>query len=416
MTDEALSGGATAPAESTGAPIDTNPASHSEPLGSQVPPQTETPVEDKAKEAAKPETTKKEPATSVRDAIAKASEQVKAKREADAKAKADAEAAKAKPEDGKPAEKAEQKPVTQQTRAPDGKFQGQQATQEAAQAQEGQQPTQQPSAQQSAFRDAPSRFDDSAKAEWANAPESVKGAVHRTIREMEQGIEKYRESADKYEQLREYDQMASQHGTTVKQALDNYVRAEQMLAQNPIQGLQNICERMGISLRDVAARVLNQSPDEVQSQHDATVRELKQQIGQLQQHIQQIGGTLQQQHQQGVTSQIQEFVSAKNPDGSLKYPRVQELEEDMAFFLQNKRANTLSEAYELADRLNPAPANAAHTGTPAPAPAQTRPPANPAGQKSVSGAPTTGSDPAERKKAPAKTTREALKSAFARAG
>ncbi|KEY05144.1 hypothetical protein [Brucella inopinata] len=56
--------------------------------------------------------------------------------------------------------------------------------------------------------EAPQRFHDVAKQEWANTPESVRAEVHRSISELENGLNKYRQSHEKYEAIREYDDMA----------------------------------------------------------------------------------------------------------------------------------------------------------------------------------------------------------------
>ncbi len=121
----------------------------------------------------------------------------------------------------------------------------------------------------------------------------------------------------------------------------------------------------------------------------------------------------------GSTQQRVQTVQQQIDDFAKTHPRVAELEADMAFFLKSGRAKDLSEAYDLAERLNPAPKpSAAHTGN-QPALAQTQAPApapvNPAGQKSISGAPTTGSNPVGMK-GPTPSIREALKNAKARVG
>ena len=73
------------------------------------------------------------------------------------------------------------------------------------------------------------------------------------------------------------------------------------------------------------------------------------------------------------------------------HPRLEELSDDVAFFIETKKAKNLDEAYDLACRLNPAPvatSQAADQTATNDLAAQTR-----KGGKSISGAPTPGSDP-----------------------
>lgn len=245
------------------------------------------------------------------------------------------------------------------------------------------------------FSEPPRRFSPDAKAEWAKAPEPVRAEITRAVSELEKGLSEYQQ---RWEPIKHFDEMARQHGTTIDKAMANYVGIEQKLAANPIEGLSQICDNMGFSLRDVAAHILGQTPDQAASATDAANRQLRQEIAQLKQELSGVSTTIKSQTEQATLKQIEAFSADK--------PRFEELADDIAFFLQNGRANDLQEAYSLAERLNPAPQAAA----PAPAePAQPR-----KGNLSLSGAPSTGSNPASRK--PPSTARDALDNAFARVG
>lgn len=177
----------------------------------------------------------------------------------------------------------------------------------------------------------------------------------------------------------------------MRQALTNYTNLERTLVSDPVKGLEMVCEYVGLNLRDVAAHIMGQKPEEVQSQSAATIRELKGQVQRLEQMVGGVTTTIQKQHETTIGSQVETFAA--------EHPRFEELADDIAFFLQTKKAKDLDEAYALAERLNPAPAPAATTTAP-----QTRS-ATPdlqaqtlKGSKSVSGAPGTGSDPANKGK------------------
>lgn len=387
-----IDGGAPAPADApsidSGVPIEPR-GPEPKPLGSQVPPAPE--------KAPEPEPKKEEPSKSAGEAIRKANEQIKAKEAA--------EAAKPKPEATKPDAKVDapkvdakpeaKEPTTERTRAEDGKFAPK----------EGAAPKADEAKPASPHRDAPPRFDDAAKAEWEKAPESVKGAIHRTIGELEKGHQKYKESAEAYESVRQYDEMAKGNGRSLKEALDTYVHLDQMFAKDPIAALNEICQAKGFTLRQVAERIMGQSPDEQAGQRDQEIVGLKQTIARLEQQFSGIDQSIKQDKTEKTLSEVQSFAAEK--------PRFEELAD--AIKQEIAHGYSLQEAYDRAERLNPAPVDLKPL-IPAvtPAPAQTRNEGpNPAGQKSISGAPSAGSDPA---RTPASSNREALKRAFARAG
>lgn len=345
---------------------------------------------------------------SVADSLKKAD--AKAREQADAKgkqppAKADA----AKPE-AKPAEKAQVKSEGPQ-RDETGRFQPREGAEPKAA---------EPAAKDSPYREAPSRFksDPAALAEWDKAGEPLKAATHRVMREMEQGIQKYKPDAEAYAEIKEYSDLAKKHGTTVKRALDNYVGLERMLAKDPIGGLEKVVSNLGlktregqpITLRDIAGYILGQKPEHVASRQDAVIQGLNRKIEALEKQVGGVSSHIEQQN----TAQIERTVTSF----AEKHPRVEELAADIEFFLKSDKVDKnlppqerLSEAYRLADRLNPAPAAfTARAQTPSADPeAQTL-----KGSKSVSGAPSSGSDPASRKP-PSSSIREALRRAAASA-
>ena len=310
-----------------------------------------------------------------------------------------------KPEEAKPA-KADAKPEAEikpepvaKDRAADGKF----AAPVAAEPKPEPKPT--------AFRDAPPRFDDAAKSEWEAVPEGTRGAIHRTVRELEQGITKHREAAEAFEPIRKYADMAKQSGTDLATALQRFTGMEQELRRNPIAGLQAVVANLGIknpqtgmpvTLRDIAAHVLGQKPDQVASQHEASNQQLRQQVAQLQQQISGVTQHVQSQQQEARVASV-----ASEWDGfKASNPRATELEPYMAEFLQKYPApanmpvrERLADAYAFAAAKFPSPTGAHTADQLAPlAQTQAQPkPINPAGQKSVSGAPSGKAEVATRK-------------------
>lgn len=251
-----------------------------------------------------------------------------------------------------------------------------------------------------AYKEPPSGFDEAAKKEWEAVPEGVRGAVHRRVQELESGIHKHKQDAEQFEGVRQYAEMAKQSGTDLPAALGRYTQMEQLLRQNPLQGLQMVVANLDlkkadgtpVTLQDVAANIMGQSPDQAASQQEATINQLTQQVQSL---TQQLGGfskhVEQQQEQQKVTAAESEWATFQRD-----HPRAAELEKDMAQALQMQNPDAypslterMRHAYAVAESLNP---TVAHTDTPPLAQTQPKPKvANPAGQKSISGAPS-GSD------------------------
>lgn len=263
-----------------------------------------------------------------------------------------------------------------------------------------------PAPKPSAYREPPSGFDDAAKKEWEAVPESVRGAVHRRAQEMERGIHKYRQDAEQFEPVRKYAEMAKQGGTDLPTALNRYTSMENELRRDPISGLQAVVANLdlkkpdgsAVTLRDVAASIMGQNPDQAASRQEATINHLTQTITQLQQQIGGFSQHVEQQQQQAkMTTAESEWTSFQRDN-----PDAKELEEAMADALQMQNAEAypslterLRHAYAVARSQTP---NVPHTDIPPLAQTQPAPKAvNPAGQKSISGAPGQNDKPTSRK-------------------
>jgi hypothetical protein len=385
MTDAAVIADS-APAPVEGAPID-GAGFAPQPLGSQVPPEAQ----------AKPEAAK---TPSVEDSIdramAKSAEAAKAPK---VEAKADV---KAQPEAKEPA-KLEQ-PRENGKFAPKDSVKAPAA--DSAVAVDASKPVEQAKPSHTA-EDAPARFTETAKAKWASADPEIRGEVRRMEKELTDGYQKHRQAAERDGEIADFHEMATKHGTTVKEALTKYTNMENLLRQDVVKGLSAICENAGVSLKDVAAHVLNQTPDQQASQSDATIRELKAELASLKEQVGGVTQTFQQQREQSTLTEINKFAEQN--------PRFEELAEDIAFFMKSGRAKDLPEAYSLAERLNPAQAAAAVV----PAASSAAPPIPEAhtlaGQKSINGAPSAGLTSPGRKRA-ALSLDDALNKAFGHAG
>ena len=254
------------------------------------------------------------------------------------------------------------------------------------------------------FTTAPDRFSQMGKDAWANAPQEVRAEVHRLANELETGLNEYKQ---KFEPFKDFASQLEQSGQDFKSVIDHYTGIESKLKADPIGGLEQICNNMGFALNDVVAHLSGQTPDQSQQKQDATVRELRSEIATLKQELGGVSDTIKTQQDRAALEQVAEFSKDK--------PRFDELSNDIALFIQSGRATDLQSAYELAERLNPAPAPVQQ---PKAEPAAQAAPDQKAqtlkGRKSIKGAPSSGSNPATRK--PPSSPADAVDNAFAQIG
>jgi hypothetical protein len=375
MTDAAVSADPGPAPE--GAAINENAPGFNSPLGSQIP------GSDEPKEPAK--------SVSIDDSLDRAMAKVEAKQNAP-----------------KPEVKAEVKPEakTAPDRGDGGKFVAKATEVPVA----GKEPAKVAEVAKPSFTasEAPSRFSEDAKKEWAAAPESVRRESERAIKELTEGFQKYKAGHEQNEGLREFHEMAKASNKELSGVVREYVNMESLLRSNPEAGLEKILERVGLTPRQYAEHILNRTPEQHTSQQDATIRELRQQNSTLEERLNKLEGGFNQQREQSTLTEINKFAS--------EHPRFEELADDIAFFMKSGRAQDLPQAYELAERLNPAQAGQATETTPAASSAVIDPPVHPdKGQKSINGAPSTGSTPAGKKRA-ALSLDDALTKAFGAVG
>ena len=393
MTDAAVvaDSGPAPDADVGGAVVNENAPAFNSPLGSQIPESAQAKPEAPAKPASLDD--------SIDRAIAKSAEK---------------QAAAAKAPEPKADAKAEPKPEAKAApeRGEGGKFVAKQP--ESAPAADKGQPQApkpaEPAKPSFTASDAPQRFSDDAKKEWATAPESVRRETERAIKELTDGFQKYKASAERDQTLHEFHEMAKASGKELSGVVREYVNMENKLRTDLLGGLDTICQRMGVSLRDVAAHVMGQKPEEQVSQQDAVIRELRQELATLKQQVGGVTQTIEQQREQATLTEINKFAA--------DHPRFEELADDIAFFMKTGRAKDLPEAYDMAERLNPAPAGQAKETAPAASSAAPpEPPVQPdKGQKSINGAPSAGLTSPPAKKRPTRSLDEALDRAFGAAG
>lgn len=95
--------------------------------------------------------------------------------------------------------------------------------------------------------EAPARLIPAAREAWKNVPTPVREEWVRIERERDEEINRYRESHQFREELREYEEMGRKHNVSIKQALDNYVGIERKFSENPPEGFRQLLSNLGMN-------------------------------------------------------------------------------------------------------------------------------------------------------------------------
>lgn len=381
---------------------------------------TTSPVENLAPDA--PEQ-KEEPAKkpTLRESIKKADKAAKerAEKETEAAEKPkDSQKAEAKED---PAKKDAEKP--EKARGEDGKFAGKETA--AAEKSETEKPAagrdgdEGRSSEGRKHSEPPARFLPEAREKWQNTPYQVKDEVHRISQEYEREIEESRTIRERYEPIRQYDDIAKSNGRNLGESLQKVVEIEQALARNPIAGLDMILREVGprkadgspMSIMDVAQFVAQQSPEQMralmQQQQPQQQRQPNPEVAGLRQEIQR----MQTQMASSTLMPVVEQFAAKHPDYHSLEPQIAAVLRsgvvDQVYGSGLSPEQKLAAAYRMAGG-QPAPSHANPPNEPENSQAERA--ANPAGQLSVKGAPSGDYEAAERKK-PSPSIRAALERA-----
>jgi hypothetical protein len=358
-----------------------------------VPAESSTPKEEKPEPAKKPDLD-----TAIKTAFEKSKAQSEAKKAEKPEPKAEANPAKPDPaQAAKPAETAEAK--AERERAADGKFVSKEPKEPSASTAEpadGSGQDGKAQARPSEGRDytkPPAHFLPRAKEAWASVNPDVQGEVHRMVQNYEKGISEHKEASERWKELEPFHKEATAAGTTVPEYIRNVRAIEQLILTNPEEGIRRVLATANITPEQYARHVLQKSQQQAQNPQAAQQDQLGHTIQQLQRQIAQMEQRDREREEAAkLESVANKFIAPFKAEAG--HERYDELEGDIAFFLNSgKIPSNLSErerleaAYDMAERINPAPkfAQSMEPGTQASVRQL-----DPAGKKSVTGSPTPG--------------------------
>jgi hypothetical protein len=244
------------------------------------------------------------------------------------------------------------------------------------------------------FIEPPKTFMPDAKEVWQNVPHKVRRDIDNMVRQHEDQMQQVRDVLERYEPIREYDELVRQNGRAgVHETLAEVKQLEDLMERNPLAGLNQILMRAGprkpdgspVSLYELAQKVVEAGQDnynravsqqpQQQQQSDPQVETLQREIAQL---------------------KAQQFEATVIAPFKATHPRYDELKSDIAFFLQSDKvpkslspADRLEVAYDMAVRVNPASTVEAPPSNADPASDNTRVATSSGGSPSTRGAPPT---------------------------
>jgi hypothetical protein len=264
---------------------------------------------------------------------------------------------------------------------------------------------------------APSRFTKAAQDAWATTPEPVKVEVERAINEMTQGIEKYKVDAEAHQPFKQFAELSKQNNVEPTQALKNYVEIDKLLYSDPLNGLLQVCQKTNINPVAAAQAILKQFGGPQQEGAAPEVSQLQQIIGQLNNEIAGLKGQFgnftqtyqQQQYQarlQNTQQSVEQFATA--------HPHFAEVAPVIEQLIQTGFAKDLPDAYEKAVRLTPEVFSKIEQAKAAQAVQPNADQTRLKAEKSITGTPSNGSNPASRKASG--SPRESVANAFAQVG
>lgn len=221
---------------------------------------------------------------------------------------------------------------------------------------------------------APSRLLPSERDVWVNTPRAVQGAFERLEREYEAKLGETKAAADFHAELREFDDLAKKSGTTIKEALANFVNAENAIRQDFGRGITQLAQSMGKNPTQAVAefmRAANVTPQQLgaylqgqpaqapqqqqQRPVDPTAQAALQRVQQLEQQL------AKQAEEAQRMAELQRVEQEIIGPAKVEMPRFDELHDKIVKLLETGYIDTslspdvrLREAYHAADRLYPA--------------------------------------------------------------
>jgi hypothetical protein len=189
----------------------------------------------------------------------------------------------------------------------------------------------------------PSSWSIQAKASFDALPPPVRDAIAKREAEVSHGFQQYQE---RYRPLDQYVEIASRAGTTLPDAIQAWMNAEELLHRDFDQGMRSLCEHYNVDPRALAAFWLggngSQQPQQYQGQGGQMPHPVQQEIYALKNELAAFRRDQEEQQFSGVMSEVNAFQA--KPENKY-FANVRPF---MAQLIRSGAANGLEDAYEQA--------------------------------------------------------------------
>jgi hypothetical protein len=187
----------------------------------------------------------------------------------------------------------------------------------------------------------PPGFSVASKTIWDTLPQSVRDDIAKREQEVDNGFKRYGG-------LGRYAEEAERNGTTLQNAVNDYVSVENALKQNFVGGVEFLCRRMGVDPRALAQRFAERYAPRTAPAAQQQVQALQQPVIDPNAIAQHVASVIRAEaEQEKAISSVEAFKA--DP----KNIYFENLRQDMAILVQTGKATTIQDAYEAARWLHP---------------------------------------------------------------
>ena len=197
----------------------------------------------------------------------------------------------------------------------------------------------------------PSTWRAEAKSKWANIDPAIKAEIHKREGDAMRGAEMLKEDAQYGKQITSvvapYMPTIRSKGATAEEAIGTMLNAYHVLEtaapHDKARQILDTARQYGV-LNEIGALLNNQAPVQPQG---ITPEQMNQRLAEERQSWEQ------QQTTQTIQSEVEQFATAANEDGSLKHPYFDNVRGTMGALVQSDPNMTIDQAYESATWANP---------------------------------------------------------------
>ena len=208
---------------------------------------------------------------------------------------------------------------------------------------------------------APPSWTAEARSMWKEVPPRIRAEVYKREQDSARGVDQMREKATFGERmdklLAPYRPIIAAEGSTPEGAVEGLMNTAYLLRQGQVHQKVELAIQMAQQYGFLPQLVefINTKGQNVQQrgQIDQVLAPLQQQIGQLESRLKAKEDAERQSQESSLSQEVDGFINASEPDGTLKHPYFWNVRDMMVAMLNAGAAGNYEEAYDLAVRSHP---------------------------------------------------------------